>query len=191
MLQVSRDNNLKIPKEIENTCVVLNNSEDKLKVKEALATANDLKFNYTEVKNEVLNDKELDMVNKIPINSNDLIVITTLKKLIAYIIAITEKSPAKFRGVFVNRMQNLSLDALENLLNANFIRLDSVENKKQREEFQKQAIIKLKMLGYISLVAKESNCILMRQYKQIALQIGETINLISSWKKSDDSRFKK
>lgn len=191
MLQVSRDNNLKIPKEIENTCAVLNNSEDKLKVKEALATANDLKFNYTEVKNEVLNDKELDMVNKIPINSNDLIVITTLKKLIAYIIAITEKSPAKFRGVFVNRMQNLSLDALENLLNANFIRLDSVENKKQREEFQKQAIIKLKMLGYISLVAKESNCILMRQYKQIALQIGETINLISSWKKSDDSRFKK
>lgn len=191
MLQVSRDNNLKIPKKIENTCGVLNNSDDKLKVKEALATANDLKFNYTEVKNEVLNDKELELVNKIPINSNDLIVITTLKKLIAYIIAITEKSPAKFRGVFVNRMQNLSLDALENLLNANFIRLDSVENKKQREEFQKQAIIKLKMLGYISLVAKESNCILMRQYKQIALQIGETINLISSWKKSDDYRFKR
>lgn len=45
-------------------------------------------------------------------NSNDLIVITVVKKLIAYVIAVTEKSPAKYRGVFVNRMQNLGLDAL-------------------------------------------------------------------------------
>lgn len=76
------------------------------------------------------------------------------------------------------------------LLNANFVRFENEENKRERENYQKQAIIKLKMLSYISLVAENSNCILLRQYKQISLQIGEAINLISSWKKSDDARFK-
>lgn len=40
-------------------------------------------------------------------------VITVVKKLGAYIIAVTEKSPKKFRGVFVVRMQNYCLDTLK------------------------------------------------------------------------------
>lgn len=51
-------------------------------------------------------------------------VITVVKKLGAYIIVVIEKSPVKYRGVFVNWMQ-------------------------------KDAIIKLKMLGYISMLAKK------------------------------------
>jgi len=117
-------------------------------------------------------------------------VVTVVKKLGAYIIAITEKSPAKFRGVFVNRMQNICLETLELLLRANFVRLESEEKKKEREEYQKEAIIKLKMLGYISMIAENANCILSRQYKQISLQIGEAINLIAAWKKSDDDRWR-
>ena len=58
------------------------------------------------------------------------------------------------------------------------------------EEYQKDAIIKLKMLGYISMVAENSNCILKRQFKQISLQIGEAINLVAAWKKSDDERWR-
>lgn len=191
MLQVSRDNNLKIPKTLENVSGDLNSIEDKVAVKQAIATANDKKYNKEKIKEEVENDKELDQINKIPTNANDLMVITVAKKLGAYIIAITEKSPAKYRGVFVNRMQNLSLEVLELLLRANFLRMDSDANKKERENYQKEAIIKLKMLGYISMLSENSKCILMRQYKQIALQIGETINLIVAWKKSDDERWKK
>lgn len=125
-----------------------------------------------------------------PTNANDLIVITVVKKLGAYIITITEKSPKKFRGVFVNRMQNYCLDTVENLLQANFIRMDSLENKIKRAEYQKQAIIKLKLLGYISMMAEYSGCILKKQYKQISIQLSEAINLIIAWKKSDDSRWK-
>ena len=106
-------------------------------------------------------------------------------------IAVTEKSPKKFRGVFVNRMQNYCLDTLEYLLEANFIRMDSIENKKKREEYQKEAIVKLKLLGYIAMVAESSGCILKRQYKEITRQLAEGINLISAWKKSDDERFRK
>lgn len=191
MLQVSRANNLKIPKALENVSGNLNSLEDKVAVKQALATANDERFNKKEAIETAEKDKELEQISKIPTNANDLMVITVVKKLCAYIIAITEKSPSKFRGVFVNRMQNLSLETLEILLNANFVRIDSEEHKKEREEYQKNAIIKLKMLGYISMIAENSNCILMRQYKQISLQIGEAINLIAAWKKSDDERWRK
>lgn len=191
MLQVSRDSNLKIPKKIENVSNNVNTIEDKVAVKQAFATAENEKFNKDIVTEMVLQDKELEQVNKIPYNSNDLVVITVVKKLGAYTIAVTEKSPKKFRGVFVNRMQNYCLDTLECLLEANFIRMDTIEKKIKREELQKEAIVKLKLLGYVAMVAENSGCILKKQYKQISLQLSEAINLISAWKKSDDERWKK
>lgn len=187
MLQVSRSNNLKISKTLEDVNENLNSIDDKVVVKQVLTTANNQKFDKKKVKDNIEKDSELEKIEKIPFNANDLIVITVVKKLGAYMIAVTEKSPAKYRCVFVNRMQNLSLEILELLLQANFVRIDCLENKKKREEFQKNAIIKLKMLGYISMVAENSNCILSKQFKQISIQIGEAIDLIAAWKKSDDT----
>lgn len=191
MLQVSRDSNLKIPKKIENVSNNVNTIEDKVAVKQAFATAENERFNKESITEMVEQDKELEQANKIPYNANDLVVITAVKKLGAYTIAVTEKSPKKFRGVFVNRMQNYCLDTLECLLEANFIRMDATENKTKREELQKEAIVKLKLLGYVSMVAENSGCILKKQYKQISLQLSEAINLIAAWKKSDDERWKK
>ncbi len=192
MLQVSRDGSLKIPKEVEQVVKVVNSVDDEVESKISIAMANDKKINEKKILEQVEDfDRELESVSKIPFNSNDLIVITKVKKLCAYVIAITEKSPKRFRGVFVNRMQNYCLDVLEDLLQANFIRLDSDLNKKRREDFQKEAIVKLKMLGYIAMVAESSGCILRKQYRQISLQTADAINLIVAWKKSDDKRFRK
>lgn len=191
MLQVSRDSNLKIPKKIEKVIENTNTIEDKVAIKKAFATAENKRFNEEKTTKMIEEDKELEQANKIPYNANDLIVITVVKKLGAYTIAVTEKSPKKFRGVFVNRMQNYCIDTLEYLLEANFIRMDSQENKTNREDFQKKAIVKLKLLGYVAMVAENSGCILKKQYKQISLQLSEAINLISAWKKSDDERWKK
>ena len=191
MLQVSRDSNLKIPKKLEDCNGTENSIEDKVAVKQAIATAENKRFNKKEIEESVENDNELEQVNKLPFNANDLMVITVVKKLAAYIIAVTEKSPKKFRGVFVNRMQNYCLDTLECLLEANFIRMDAVEKKTKREELQKEAIVKLKLLGYVSMVAENSGCILKKQYKQISIQLSEAINLTVAWKKSDDERWKK
>lgn len=192
MLQVSRDSSLKIPKQIEVYEKSSNSVDDTVAVKKAIATANDEKLNTKKLKEKVeLEDKELEAISKIPSNSNDLIVITVVKKLGAYVIAVTEKSPKKFRGVFINRMQNYCLDTLEFLLEANFIRMDSQTNKSKREELQKEAIVKLKLLGYVAMVAENSGCILNRQYKQISMQLAEAINLIVAWKKSDDERWRK
>lgn len=140
MLQVSRANNLRIPKTLENVGGELNSVEDKVAVKQAIATANDEKYNKAKITEEVERDKELEQVSKIPYNSNDLMVVTVVKKLGAYIIAITEKSPAKFRGVFVNRMQNICLETLELLLRANFVRLESEEKKKEKNTKKKQLL---------------------------------------------------
>lgn len=191
MLQVSRDSNLKIPKKLEDFNGTENSIEDKVAVKQAIATAENKRFNKKEIEESLENDNELEQVNKLPFNANDLMVITVVKKLAAYTIAVTEKSPKKFRGVFVNRMQNYCLDTLECLLEANFTRMDAIEKKIKRAELQKEAIVKLKLLGYVSMVAENSGCILKKQYKQISIQLSEAINLTVAWKKSDDERWKK
>lgn len=191
MLQVSRDSNLKIPKKLENFNGTENSVEDIVAVKQAIATAENKRFNKKQIIESVEKDNELEQVNKLPFNANDLMVITVVKKLAAYTIAVTEKSPKKFRGVFVNRMQNYCLDTLECLLEANFTRMDAIEKKIKRAELQKEAIVKLKLLGYVSMVAENSGCILKKQYKQISIQLSEAINLTVAWKKSDDERWKK
>lgn len=191
MLQVSR-NNLKIPKQIEVQEKDANSIDDVVAIQQGMATANQKRFNELETKTNATEDmKKIDAITKIPSNANDLMVVTVVKKLGVYVIAVTEKSPKKFRGVFVNRMQNYCLDTLEYLLEANFIRIDSLEHKLQREEYQKKAIVKLKLLGYVAMVAENAGCILMRQYKQISMQLSEAINLTVAWKKSDDHRWKK
>lgn len=191
MLQVSRDNSLKIPKTVEVTIEKVNELEDIIETKEMVSLAEEKIIKKYKIKKEAMTlDKDLETSFKIPFNANDLIVITKLKKLTAYVIAVTQKSPAKYRGVFVNRMQNYCLDSLENLLQANFVKMDSIENKTKRADYQKEAIIKLKLLGYISMLALNVNCILKKQYTHISSYTVEVINLIVAWKKSDDKRFK-
>ena len=192
MLQVSRSNQLKIPKELEIVTRSANAIDDVVAIKKGIAMAEKEKFNETKEKEVLeLEDKDLKIIEKIPSNANDLMVITIAKKLCAYVITITEKSPKKFRSVFVNLMQNYALDTIEYLLEANFIQMNSATNKEKRENFQKEAIVKLKLLGYIAMVAESSGCILQKQYKQISILLAETINLIVAWKKSDDERWKK
>lgn len=190
-MQVSRKTHLNIPKEIPLNIENINSIEDEMATKKAVAIANHKKFEKEETMKKLQErDDEWEKIVKIPSNANDLIAVTVVKKLGAYIIAATEKSPAKYRGVFVNRLQNYCLEVLEELIRANFIRMDSHENKVLRENHQLNAIVKLKMLGYIAMVAENAKCILAKQYKQISIQIGESINLIAAWKRSDDDRWK-
>ncbi len=192
MVQVSRNHQLRIPKNIVIVERNVNSVEDEVSTKQGVATALDKHLNLEELKIKMeKEERELETVSKLPSNANDLVVITMMKKLTAYVILVTENSPKKYRGVFVNRMQNYCLDALESLLKANFIRLDSPSNKEHRENNQTEAIIQLKLLGYIAMVAESVGCILPRHYKQISIQLAEVINLIIAWRKSDQARWKR
>ncbi|MDR1337729.1 MAG: four helix bundle protein [Rickettsiales bacterium] len=188
--RLSRNKTLKVPKIVKNEAGPANSADDLFSVKQGSAMGFGVKFDKKkEQARAVAVDAELDMVSKISDESSDLAVVTRAKKLGAYILAISMKSPQKFRATYVARMQNLCLDAISDMFRANTVRADSVENKTKREQFQTDAIIRLKMLGYIALLAENSGCILLRQYKQISLQLGDVIGLCAAWRKSDNDKW--
>ena len=123
--------------------------------------------------------------------NNELIVITKAKDLCSYIMVVTQKSPKHFRYTFVSRLQNLALSIVENLYRANYERLilEHSKEKNLRLKYQKDAFIDLKLLGYISLLAMEQQCILPKQYKQISLKLTECLSVLAGWIKSDKKRL--
>lgn len=64
MLQVSRSNNLKIPKTLEDVNENLNSIDDKVVVKQVLTTANNQKFDKKKVKDNIEKDSELEKIEK-------------------------------------------------------------------------------------------------------------------------------
>ena len=183
---ISRKNGMRIPKKVAKVVESNETKMDKIETSKGVSQA--LNIKYKEESDFDVEHKDIEKDIKIPLDSSELIVITKTKKLAAYVITITEKSPKRFRAVFVNRMQNYCLDCLENLIEANSLKMDSIKNKEKRKECQHTAFLKLKLLGYISFLALENECILKKQYAQISLQISDCINLLVAWRKSDSQR---
>ena len=122
---------------------------------------------------------------------NELVVITKTKNLCSYIMTITEKSPKKFRFTFVSRLQNLSLEIIEDLFRANdiFVAKNEPVSISRRLEFQQKALTEIKLLSYFAMLASETGCILPKQYEQIAKQTAECQKLVAGWINSDKKRF--
>ncbi len=122
---------------------------------------------------------------------SELTVITKAKDLCSYVMTVTQKSPKQFRFTFTSRLQNLSLDVIEALYRANdtFVTKENVSAREKRLEFQHQAMTDLKLLAYFSLLAREQNCILPKQYEQISRQSTDCQNLLGAWINSDRRRL--
>ncbi len=123
---------------------------------------------------------------------NQFEVITKSRILIEYIFTVTEKSPKKFRFTIISRMHNIALDIMENLIRANEIYIKDKEQTadyRRRFYYQKEALIAIKLLGYISMIAREQECILPKQYEQIALQLSECRKMLGAWVLSDRKRL--
>lgn len=109
----------------------------------------------------------------------EMAVFTHAKKLSEYIFVITEKSPKKLRWSIISRLQNASVEIVENLYRANFERDDDA-----RIEYQKSAAVGLKILDFYSETARKKQAITIRQTEIIARQISETTRLLNGWVKS-------
>lgn len=122
---------------------------------------------------------------------SELSVITKSKDLCSYVLTVTQKSPKHFRYTFVSRLQNLSLDVLENIIRANdiFISKSDVFSQNERLKFQRNALTSLKLLGYISMLAMEQKCILPKQYEMISKYIHDASNMLGAWMNSDRKRL--
>ncbi len=123
---------------------------------------------------------------------NELSVLVKIRKLIEYIFTITEKSPKKFRFTITARMQNASLSAMENLIRANEIYIKDntqTEQYRKRLSYQQDAMVDCKVLGCLSVIAMEQECILPKQQEQIAKQLSECRKMLWAWMLSDKKRL--
>ncbi len=89
--------------------------------------------------------------------NSELRVVTAAKNLCSYVLTATNKSPKSFRFTLVSRLQNLALDAVENIYKANeiFAQNKDLKNMQKRLNFQYSALTNVKILAYISLLARE------------------------------------
>ena len=122
---------------------------------------------------------------------SELAVITKAKDLCSYVITITQRSPKQFRFTFVTRMQNLALDAIEHLYRANdvFASKEDPSSCRRRADLQHDAMTDLRLLAYVAQLAMEQQCILPKQFEQIARQEAECARLLGAWINSDKRRF--
>ncbi|MDR1832855.1 MAG: four helix bundle protein [Fusobacteriaceae bacterium] len=122
---------------------------------------------------------------------SELTVVTKTKDLCSYIMTITQKSPKQFRFTFISKLQNLALDAIENIYRANDIFIGPEAppaNRAERLSFQHKALTDLKILAYIAELSMTQGCILMKQFEQIAKQTTDCQRLLGAWINSDKKR---
>lgn len=124
--------------------------------------------------------------------NSELVVITKAKDLCDYILTVTDKSPKRFRFTLTSRLQNYSLDIIEYLILANevYVSGGNQEYVKERLRLQRQAMARLKMMGYFANIAAQRQCILPKQFEQISKKIYDCQNLLGAWMNSDRKRNK-
>ena len=174
---------LKLPKIVANVPGHKISIENKVEIAKSVADAKEKP--YVEKKAEVEYKEGIEENLNLRYDASDLMVITKAKKLCAYIMTVTAKSPQKYRFTFVNRMHNYCLDIIEHLFYANSLNNKETKNKYKRKDHQHEAYVRLKLLSYISFLAYENACILKKQYEQISLQISDCINLLIAWSKTE------
>ena len=133
-----------------------------------------------------LSDEDLARAGRKPFIMHDfdtprdreMAVFTAAKKLSEYIFVITEKSPKKFRWSIISRLQNASIDVIENLYRANF------EKGLDRIPYQKSALVSLNLVDFFAETARTKNAISFHQTEVIARQLVECKKLLNGWVKA-------
>jgi hypothetical protein len=123
---------------------------------------------------------------------SELTVVMKAKDLCAYVMNVTQKSPKQFRFTYIGRMQNLSIDIIDQIYRANETYIGGKEGMTQigkRLNHQHGALTDIKILAFIAQLAMEQRCILPKQYEQIAEKATDCQYLLAAWINSDKKRF--
>lgn len=120
-----------------------------------------------------------------PPHDKEMAVFTRAKKLSEYIFVITEKSPKKLRWSIITRLQNCSVEIIENLYRANYER-----DLERRREFQKEVQVGLNVLDFYAETAKQKKAISMHQLVIISREVNELTRLLKGWIRSTREKIK-
>lgn len=118
---------------------------------------------------------------------SDLYVITSAKKLVGYILTLTEKCPKKFRYSYLSRIENDCLSLISFLYEANDTRLENPI----RLDRQNMAMTRLKVIDFMSEEAMNHKCFTMHQYEVISNFLEDTRKSLDGWIASDMKRLRK
>ena len=126
-----------------------------------------------------------------PSQQNELTVIVKAKDLASYVLTVTEKSPKRFRFTLVAKLQGYALNIIENLYRANevYVAKGDEDAAARRLAYQHQALIELKLLGYMAQLSMQQGCILAKQYEQITRKVYDCRNLCGAWVIADRRRL--
>ena len=141
----------------------------------------------TEIATELITKEQVASASRKPFvlhdfdtpHDREMAVFTAAKKLAEYIFVICEKSPKKFRWSIITRLQNASIDVIENLYRANFER-----QAEARIAYQKSALVSINLVDFFAETARSNNAISLHQTAVIAKQIVECKKLLNGWVKA-------
>ena len=99
---------------------------------------------------------------------SELLVFIKVKDLAEYILLISGKSPVKYRYSLLNPLINNSLDTIQLLYEANELDIKD----KNRLELIRKAKSKLKIIDFLTSIAKNASCFTDHQHDVILEKIG-------------------
>ena len=123
----------------------------------------------------------------------ELAVVRKAKDLTEYIFLITRTSPKRFRFSLVSRLQNLSLDIVAELQDANTVYIRDMDPAAVRErlDHQKRALSLAGRLEYVAELSAREGAISMKQYGNISVLTKDIRNMTGAWINSDSNRIRK
>lgn len=96
--------------------------------------------------------------------------------------------PKKYRFTVVNRLQNLVIDILQHIQEANELDLSDPQEFKERRYEQKKALTKCKTVLFLIEISFENGLISKDQCEAWTNYVVEVKRMAASWRKKDRER---
>lgn len=85
-------------------------------------------------------------------------------------------------------MDSLALSCLSDIYRANSLSLSNESSQIQRQSFQSNALVTLKILGTMGRIGTENQCFTIGEYGVLSKKITACEQLIRRWIESDNQR---
>lgn len=122
----------------------------------------------------------------------ELTIVGKAKDLVNHTLTVTNNSklfPKKVRFTICQRMQNISLQILHDILAANEIYLDNRQKMEQRLDLQKEVLTNCKVFLSLLDIALEQGYVDIRRCEYWTGLTTDVKNMAASWRKKDAERF--
>lgn len=112
-------------------------------------------------------------------NQNELPIFIAWLDLLKWLLNTTEKFPKKTRFTFSDRINNLALDVVEDLVEARYT--------KNKRENLKKVNIKIEKLRILMRICYEERLVSHESYKHFSVSINEIGRMVGGWLKQQEA----